>query len=221
MWFTQIFEDFLELKPIVWAILVALLVLGALLVAGRRKWSARMLTYAAICIALGFILSYIRFYHLPQGGSITMASMLPVMVFSYFFGPLPGIIAGLSYGLLQLLQDFYVVHPLSLMLDYPLAFACLGLAGVLRNRHIRLGRIEFNLPLGILIAGLGRFLCHYISGVAFFGEYAPEGMAPAWYSLVANLSYLGPEIVICLVLVLIPQVRRLIEHLRVNAHARA
>lgn len=206
---SQIFSGFGLVKPEVWMTLIALVALAFLLALGRKRWNARMLTYAAICIAMGFILSYIRFYRMPQGGSVTPGSMLPVMVFSFIFGGLPGILAGTAYGLLQLFQDFYVTHPMGLFLDYILAFACLGLAGFFRK----------NLALGVLAAGLGRFACHFLAGVFFFGAYAPEGANVALYSLGYNASVVGPDLAICLILVLLPPTRRLIERLRLQTNA--
>lgn len=205
MWFSEIFSDFSNVKTIVWIVLAVLLLLGTVLLLRREKWTARMLTYAAVCIALGFILSYIRFFRLPQGGSITPASMLPVMLFSYFFGPVAGVTVGLAYGFLQLLQDFYVTHPLGLLLDYPVAFACLGLAGLFQKKG--------HLVWGVLFAGFARFLCHFVSGIVFFGSYAPEGVPVPLYSLAYNGSVVGPDLLICLILVLLPQTKRLIERL--------
>lgn len=194
-------------KPLEWnavtlnigVVLVCAVLLAALgfLLRGL-KLDTRTLVSASLCIALGFILSNLKFYQMPQGGSITPASMLPVMLFAWAFGPIPGIAAGVVYGALQLLQDFYVVHPAQLLLDYIFAFAALGLVGYFRR----------NLLLGILVAGLVRFLFHFLSGVVFFGSFAPAGQSVFAYSLIYNASVVLPDTAICLIIAAIPGFRR-------------
>lgn len=134
---------------------------------------------------------------MPQGGSITPASMLPLVLYSMIFGPVSGIIAGIAYGFLQLIQDPELLHPVQLLLDYPLAFGCIGLAGLapesIKNIYVRTG-------LAISFGFIGRCIMHVISGVVFFAEYAPEGMNPIIYSIGYNGSFLLVELIITLVL---------------------
>ena len=114
------FSKFAEISPVVWGNLAALVIMGLVLytvVRDKRKWNVRMLANASLCIAVSFILSYIRLYKLPQGGSITLASMLPLFLFSYAYGVAPGMLAGMAYGFLQFIQDAYFVHPVELLLD--------------------------------------------------------------------------------------------------------
>lgn len=201
------FSKFSEISPVVWGILAALMIMGIVLytvVRDKRKWTVRMLANASLCIALSFILSYIRLYKLPQGGSITLASMLPLFLFSYAYGVAPGMLAGMAYGFLQFIQDAYFVHPIELLLDYPLAFALLGLCGLAPSLSQRYGMIS-----GIILGTFGRFLCAFISGIVFFGMYAPEGQHVMVYSAVYNGLYLIPEALICIVLAMIPQIQRL------------
>ena len=188
--FTDMFYKFPEIKPVVWISLAAIVVFGLLLFFFRKKWTTRMLTYGAMCIALSFVFSYVRLYRMPQGGSITLASMLPLMVYAYVFGPAAGISAGAVYGILQLVQDFYVVHPVSLLMDYILAFAMLGLAGCFKK----------NIIPGVILAGIGRWFWHFLSGFIFFGSYAWEGWNPVAYSAVYNGIVIGPDLLICLIL---------------------
>ena len=156
--FASIFEKFAEIKTATWISLFALVALALILLLAKKKWDTRALTYGAMCIALSFILSYIRLYRMPQGGSITPGSMLPLMLYAYAFGPSAGMAAGVVYGLLQLLQDFYVMHPVSLIMDYILAFAMLGCAGFAKK----------HLSWGVLIAGAGRWFWQFLSGFIFF-----------------------------------------------------
>jgi thiamine transporter len=211
MWKTILgfFEKFPEISPTVWGVLIALVLVAVLIyfaTRSRKMWTTRMIVFAALSMALAFVLSYIRIIHMPQGGSLTPGSMLPVMLFAYTFGTIPGLVVGAAYGLLQLLQDLYVVHPVQLLLDYVLAFGALGLAGLFRKQNI--------LWLGVLVAGFTRFLCSYISGVVFFASYAPEGQAVWIYSLVYNGSIIGGDTLICLVIALIPALKNVVDRLK-------
>lgn len=158
--------------------------------------NVKALTYSSIAIALGFVLNQVTLFRMPQGGSITPFSMLFIVLIGYMFGVRQGILAGIAFGLLDLLINPYVVHPLQLILDYPLAFGALGVGGLLRNK---------NIIFGYLIGVFGRYICHVISGVIFFGEYAPEGTNIFVYSSVYN-SFLGVEAVLTCILLLIPPV---------------
>ncbi|MGI6168155.1 MAG: energy-coupled thiamine transporter ThiT [Christensenellales bacterium] len=174
------------------------------------KWNTRTLTMAAICIALGFALSYIRIVHLPQGGSVTPASMLPLMLFAYLYGPRKGFLACMAYGLLQLLQDPYIVHWAQAIVDYLFAFMALGLAGIFSKARIAIGKsrqLNTILP-GIVLAALGRYICHTASGIIFFAVYAEgTGLSVFAYSAGYNV-YVLVEGALCLVLMLIPQMQR-------------
>lgn len=208
-YFISIFKDFTKLRAATWAVLaVVVLAVVMLRIIAKGKHNdtknTKRVVYGGLCIAISFVLSYIRLYHMPQGGSITPASMLPLFIYAYIYGPAAGITAGAAYGLLQLIQDAYVVHWAQLLLDYPLAFGALGLAGYFAK----------SLPLGIIVGGLGRFIFHFISGFVFFGSYAPKGVNPIYYSLGYNATVLAPEIAICLVVALIPQIRNAIEYVK-------
>ena len=118
-----------------WGMVIGLAALAAILFAvckGRKAWTARTVAYGAMAIALSFVLSYIRVFRMPQGGSITPASMLPMMLFSAVFGVGPGVAAGLIYGVLQYLQGGDFLSVWQVIFDYLIAFAALGLAGLYR-----------------------------------------------------------------------------------------
>lgn len=139
-----------------------------------------------------------------RGGSITPASMLPLILYAVMFGPLPGIIAGFAFGMIKLMQDPYIIHWAQFLLDYPLAYGTVGLAGFYRK----------NLPIACLTAGFGRFVMSFLSGILFFGIYAPEGMSPWLYSLIANGLGIGANTVICIVIVFLPQIRSAINEIQ-------
>lgn len=146
----------------------------------------RTLVEGALMVALGLVLSFVKVYTLPNGGSITLGSMIPVLIFSLRHGAPAGLLAGVAHGLLQLIVEPYFVHPAQVILDYPLAFGLLGLAGLLQTRPFA----------GVALGIAGRFVSHYLSGVIFFAQYAPENMSPYLYSAVYNGSYLLPELII-------------------------
>ena len=209
-----LFSHFSELSAKEWLMFAALAVafVALVLVALRafkkkepvqkKGFDTRALVYGAMCISLSFVLSYIRLLHMPQGGSITPGSMLPIMVYAYWYGPRKGILAGVAYALLQMIQDAYFVHPVQILLDYILAFGVLGCAGFFRK----------NLYVGVAVSGLLRFLSHFLSGAIFFAEYAPEGMNPWLYSLGYQASCILPDLAICLVLAVL--LHKTIERMR-------
>ncbi|NGQ93823.1 energy-coupled thiamine transporter ThiT [Brevibacillus sp. SYP-B805] len=158
----------------------------------------RLLTMMEIAImaALGYVLSNVKVFEMPQGGSISLV-MVPIALIAIRRGLVPGLITGLIVGELNHLIGGYVVHPVQLLLDYPLAFAALGLAGVARlSRMDRQGKRIAALWGGLLLAVGVRFACHFISGVVWFGEYAPAGMPVPLYSFLYNITYLLPEMII-------------------------
>lgn len=206
---SEIFSKLFDVEPRAWitVLIVALISIIGLVYLSKDKQNTfsstlrtKKLVYGGICISISFILSYIRLFHLPQGGSITPASMFPLVLYSMIFGPVAGIIAGVAYGFLQLIQDMCVVNIAQLLLDYPLAFACIGLSGLapsaIKNIHLRTA-------LAMTIGFFGRGAMHVISGALFFREYAPEGMNPFIYSLTYNGTMILGELIIALILAMI------------------
>ena len=199
------FKKLGEVEVSIWITLAALIVLAVVLMK-QKKWSTRMLVTASICIALGFVLSCIRLYRMPQGGSITAFSMLPVMFFAYLFGPVPGLFAGAVYGLLQLVQGFYAAHPAALILDYILAYTALGLAGFF-PKHFW---------MGISAAAIGRLVFHVLSGILFFADATPEGQTAFGYSFGYNATYILPEAALCILVIILPPVKKALARLRIQ-----
>ena len=168
-----------------------------------KKWSTKMLVEAGLMIALAIVLDRIKIFQAPQGGSVTAGSMVPIFIFAFRWGVGPGIATGAIFGLLQLILGGWVFSPIQAILEYPVAFGLLGLAGIFsskvldkKNNHV------LGVALGVLL-GLGaRFICHLLAGVIFFSEYA--GTQNPWiYSLVYQLSYLVPEYIITIVIIYI------------------
>ena len=208
-YFQNMWHEMLEITPAIGITLLLLAILGValLILTPKVKWNARMLAAGALSIALGFVLSYVRLLHMPQGGSITLCSMLPVMIFAYAYGLGPGLICGLAYSFLQMFQDMYFLNVFQVLLDYTLAFSALGLAGLFSNV-----KKNWGFPAGVIVAALVRVIMHVLSGVIFFAEYAEgSGHGPVVYSLLYNLSSVGVDGLICAVVACIPAVQKMIH----------
>lgn len=169
----------------------------------KSAWTIRELSAAAMCLALAFLLSFIRLWKMPQGGTVTPASMLPIMLFAYVYGTPKGLVVGLAYGFLQCLQDLYVLHWAQFLLDYIAAFMVLGLAGVFR---------KYIFP-GMALAGLLRFVMHVVSGIVFFGHFTPEGQNVYAYSLGYN-SFALVDLAICIAITALPPVYKMVKSLK-------
>ncbi len=193
-WAQEAVEKFAETPTSVWIAILVVVALAAVLLSvtkTSKKWNARMISFGAISIALSFVLSCIRLFRMPQGGSVTPASMLPLMLFSAAYGVGPGMLAGLVYGVLQYLQGGWFLNVWQFALDYLLAFAALGLAGLAKHWDKKWG-----LYLAMALAALCRALSATLAGIAFW-DTAP------WASLVYNGTYLIPDTLICMVLALL------------------
>ena len=142
-------------------------------------------------IALAAALHLVRIFQLPFGGSITLGSMIPILLFSLRRGAKPGILAGTMFGFIVLIEEPFIFHPFQVFLDYPLAFGLLGLAGIFKRNPIA----------GVAVAISGRFVAHYLSGIIFFAEFAPEGINPYLYSALYNGSFLSVEFAISGILI--------------------
>lgn len=161
------------------------------------------LVYGALSITLAFVLSYFKLFSLPFGGTITLVSMLPVFAYAAYFGPAYGFTAAFAFSLLQVIQGAYIVHPVQFVLDYFVAFTCLGIASFFPK----------NLPLGSAVAGLSRMLASTVSGAIFFKDAGFEyGFANPWvYSLIYNGLTIGADTLLCVAVAALPPVKRLFE----------
>ena len=200
-WLSQAFGKFSEFPLWGW-LLVAVLLIGGVIaymaVKGNRKsvWTTKMLSLGAICLALTCVLSMIKLFRMPNGGSVTPASMLPLMLFAYVYGVGPGLVLGAIYGMLDFALGGWFLSVPQFLMDYPVAFAMCGLAGLFhKSSNIRLG-----LSLGVVIGSLGRYVAAVAAGILFWSDLT-EGLAPALiYSLGYNGTYMAAECVICVVI---------------------
>ncbi len=165
---------------------------------------ARRLVESALMLALGIVLSMIKFIDLPFGGSVTVASMLPVIIIAYRYGVRWGMLTGFVFGIFQMLLGLnnfsYVTTWQSVvavaLLDYLVAFLALGLGGLLRN-----GRSQSaGLSAGAAVSCALRFLCHVISGATVWAGLSIPTNAAIIYSIGYNATYMIPETLITVIL---------------------
>lgn len=167
---------------------------------GRRaSLSTRCLAEAAVMVACAQILSYIKLLELPNGGSLTPA-MFPIIFFAIRWGLKPGLLAGFTFGLLQLIFDgAYALGWQSMLLDYLVAFTPLGLAGLFKGK-------KWGIFAGTVAGCFCRFVVHYISGVTIYKILEPTELMgttfsnPGLYSLVYNGVYMLPNTILALVI---------------------
>lgn len=181
------------------AIIVAIIV-AISLIFGKKNTinNTKTIVYAGICIATSFALSYIRFFSLPQGGSVTFASLVPLMIYSYMFGIRKGVIAGVIYGFLQFIQAPWFVHPIQFLLDYPIAFGAIGLTGLFHEKDLFKNKAALSFAFGAILAVILRYFAHVISGIFVFGSGDPENYGAVAWSFLYN-SFAIADLAIALV----------------------
>ena len=193
-WAQELVEKFSEISGATFVILGALVALAVVLLLACRtskRWNAKAVAFAALSIALSYVLSCFRLYRMPQGGSVTPGSMLPIMLFAAAYGVGPGVVVGVVYGALQYLQGGWFLNVWQFLLDYLLAFGALGLAGLAKKLPKTWG-----LYAAIIIAAVTRALSATLAGYMFWDT-------AFWPSLVYNGTYLIPDTLICIVLALL------------------
>lgn len=176
----QYYGDIAEYYPnanlvgmIVSAVVFMVIMVVLWFVGDKRKMSdTRSIVYGAISIALSFALSYAKLFKLPQGGSVTFASLLPLMIYCCMFGTRRGLIVCTIYGVLQALQDPFIIHPMQFLLDYPLAFGLIGVSGIFMEKGVFKDKKVVAFLLGGVLAVALRYACHVCSGVFAFADYA-------------------------------------------------
>jgi thiamine transporter len=175
-----------------------------------RSSRIKVLAEVALTIALCTVLKFWRI-QLPwnvAGGDVSLA-MLPILVLALRRGVWPAVAAGAAFGVIDFLFEPYVVAPIQVLLDYPIAYAALGVAGLGSAQYRRLVSSGHRLAAETIavpwmVAGAGsRFVAHFVSGVVFFGNMAPAGQ-PVWlYSALYNLSYVVPSLILSIVAALV------------------
>lgn len=180
----------------------------------EMKYTTKALVFSAVLIALGFALSYVKLFHFPWGGSITLCSMLPIALIGYFFGPFVGITSAFIYGILQFFQGgAYVLSPLQVCLDYFVAFTALGVTGFFYKK-------KNGLLTGYIIGILLRGALHAIGGYLYWMDYMPEEFPSSLaiiYPVVYNYAYILGEGLITVIIIFIPPVKKALTRIKVMA----
>lgn len=175
-----------------------------------KKMSTKQLVYCGVAMALAFITSYLKIFNMPFGGSVTLFSMLFICLIGYWYGVQVGILTGLAYGILQFLQEPFVLSFFQVCCDYVLAFAGLGLAGVF---HKSKNGLVKGYILGILVRGL----FHAIGGYLYWMDYMPDNFPQsltAVYPIIYNYSYILAEGLITVIVIILPPVSKALAQVK-------
>lgn len=199
----------------VFSILTAILLLAAAFLLLKKnssssKMTTKQIVYCSVAIALAYVCSYIKLFSMPWGGTVTLCSMLFIVLVANWYGPSIGILAGLAYGILQFLQEPYVLNFVQVCCDYILAFAALGIAGIFRNK-------KHGLIKGYIVGILARGAFHSIGGYLFWMSYMPENFPKAFtaiYPIAYNYSYILVEGVLTIVILSIPAVTKALNQIK-------
>lgn len=182
-----------------------------------------VLTESAIMLALAFALSSAKLFEMPLGGSVTVASMLPIMLISFKWGTRAGLATSFLYSITQALQALAEgnVFPycegidtliICIVFDYIFPFTILGLAGVFYGK---LKNTNVDFIVGASFVVFLRFCSHFITGVYIWKQWAPEGMGKFVYSFLYNGGFLGVDFAILMVVLVLmlrsEEIKKLIE----------
>lgn len=186
-------------EPVIYLSIIAIVVLIAVIIhMNKAKLTTKIMLNVSMAVAIATVLKMFRIMKMPMGGSVTLGSMIPIIFIAYIYGTKVGCLAGVIFGVIDLILGPYVVHPVQLILDYVLAFGVLGFAGYFKE----------NIFVGGLVAIGLRFICHVLSGVVFFAS-AAEGQNVWVYSILYNGTYLLPEAIIAMIILAIIPVKRI------------
>ncbi|HET7522117.1 MAG TPA: energy-coupled thiamine transporter ThiT [Bacillales bacterium] len=166
--------------------------------------NVRFITDTAVMVAVAAILGFLKFdAPWAYGGSVSI-EMLPIVLMAFRYGLKGGLITGFIYGFVDFLIEPVFAHPIQMLLDYPVAFMLVGFAGLVKPKpDSSKRRIGTTIVIGTLIGTGCRFVSHFVSGIVWWGQYAPEG-TPVWiYSLVYNAGYLIPSFVLTAVVMVL------------------
>jgi len=176
-----------------------LVVILAVTCVANKKFSTNEIAYAGICLAASFALSFIKVSPVQFGGSITLASFVPLLIYAYKFGPVKGTLAGLIFGLFNFISDPFMLTPLTFILDYLLAFASIGLMGFAP----KFGNLPLTakVSIGTVTVYAARFIFHLLSGFIYFAENSIWVNLPQdnmfVYSFIYQCVYLPADCLIC------------------------
>ncbi|MBQ7924389.1 MAG: energy-coupled thiamine transporter ThiT [Clostridia bacterium] len=182
---------------------VLLLGLIALIAAFNKKTrDTKRIAFAGICVCMSFTLAIIKFSPVQYGGSITIASFVPILIYAYVYGPIDGFLVGLIHGLLNFVEDPYILTPATFIFDYLLAFMSIGVMGFFGKMQ-RKDKGCLPIVLGCVAVFILRFASHLVSGMIFFMENSVWVSLPDWamgnafiYSFIYQCIYVPADALI-------------------------
>lgn len=204
-----------ELTTLGYAVCILAMILlfaAAALLYRRKHESARLSTKQLVCcaavMALAFVTSFIPVGpELPYGGKVSLFSMLFICLAGYWYGPGVGLTTGLAYGILQFLQEPYVLSFFQVCCDYILAFAALGAAGFF-------WKSKNGLLKGYLLGIFLRGAFHTLGGYLYWMDYMPENFPKelaAFYPIIYNYSYILLEGLLTVIVISLPPVAKALK----------
>ena len=176
----------------------------------KKRMSTKQLVFCAAALALAYLTSYIKLFEMPWGGSVTLFSMLFVVLIGNWYGSKTGLLVGLAYGIIQFIQEPYVLSFFQVCCDYILAFAALGVAGFF-------ARSKYGLVKGYIIAVIARGVFHALGGYLYWMDYMPDNFQKAQAilnTILYNYSYLLVEGVITVIVISIPAVSKALARVK-------
>ena len=193
------------------AVVVLLALIGIFGFSQKKKtarYDAKRIAFAGVCVASSFVLALIKFKPVQYGGSITLASFVPILIYAYVYGPWEGFAVGLIHGLLNFIESPYILPPATFILDYLLAFASVGIMGFF-GKMKKNGSSALPLILGCVCVFSARFFAHLGSGMIFFLQDAVWVSLPNWamsnafvYSLIYQCVYIPADALIATIVLL-------------------
>jgi thiamine transporter len=197
----EVSEKTIDLVQLISICAIALLLIVLTLISVfNKKFDTKAIVNAAICISTSFALSFIKVTPVTYGGSITLASFVPILIYAYAYGFTKGLLVGLIFGILNFIQNPYILVPITFILDYLLAFASIGLMGFAPKFSKSAMK---NIILGVFLVYLVKFIMHFVSGIVYFNNDAIWANLPTpnavVYSLLYQVTYIIPDMIITLV----------------------
>ena len=167
-----------------------------------KRWDAKKIAFAGICVSMSFTLAIIKVSPVQYGGSITLASFVPILIFAYVYGLADGLLVGLIHGLLNFIEDPYILTPATFLFDYLLAFTSVGLMGLFSKMERKKNGV-LPIVLGCVSVFSARFLFHLFSGMIFFMQNQVWVSFPDWamghaftYSFIYQCIYIPADAIL-------------------------
>ena len=184
-------------------LVLALIALIGFLKNGKR-FDSKRIAFAGICVSMSFTLAVIKISPVQYGGSITFASFVPILIYAYVYGVGDGLLVGLIHGLLNFIEDPYILTPATFFFDYLLAFTSVGLMGFF-GKYKRKEKGCLPVVLGAVCVFSTRFVSHLLSGMIFFAQESVWVSFPAWamqnafvYSFIYQCIYVPADALIAI-----------------------